>query len=214
MFVFSAVLWYYYRRKTGEKARKEWLLSLSIAEGKTEGASAKRMALATLPVFRRKNSVSKIPALNRRQKEVLAHLLAGYTQKEAAAAVGVAEATVSRWKHNDPIFIAGLNAGRQALYEAGINELLSVRRAAVQVLGQLIQDEATSDQVRLKAIDMTMRFCPQPAGETDPVTLERNRPWWQARNLRALMKEGLPALKLLSARTEPIDPPLPKKPPQ
>ena len=59
------------------------------------------------------------------------------------------------------------------------------------MLAQLVQDESTNDAVRLKAIEMTMRFCPQPTGETDPDAIIRGRPWWQAPNLRSLMKDHL-----------------------
>jgi len=97
------------------------------------------------------------------QNMVLFMLLEGKTQREAAAAVQVAEETVSRWMNHNPGFMAAYNAGVQSLYDAGLNELLALRRKAIGVLGEKLE----RGPFQLKAAELVLKHAPErPKGET------------------------------------------------
>ena len=54
------------------------------------------------------------------QAAALDLLLSGQTVTAAAAAVGVARETVSRWRNTDPAFQAAYNAALQSAYELSL----------------------------------------------------------------------------------------------
>ena len=108
------------------------------------------------------------------QAAALDLLLAGQTVTAAAAAVGVARETVSRWRNNDPAFQAAYNAALQSAYEAGQVRLLDARARAVERLAALVdsKDEATA----LKAAAALLRVdVPRPDGPTSPAGIERRQ---------------------------------------
>lgn len=115
----------------------------------------------------RKVKEKEAPDLSAQQVKALGLLLAGQTQRDVAAELGINEATISRWLNYDTQFIAAHNAGLQSLYDAGLAELLDLRRRAFGVLGDLLGsgDEAT----RLKAAGIVLRQeIAKPSGPTDP----------------------------------------------
>jgi transposase-like protein len=106
------------------------------------------------------------------QAAALDHLLGGKTVTEAAAAVGVARETVSRWRHHDPAFQAAYNAALQSAYEAGQARLLDARARALDRLATLLdsEDEATA----LKAAAALLRVpVVEPTGPVSPERVER-----------------------------------------
>jgi hypothetical protein len=107
--------------------------------------------------------------LNAQQAQTLALLLAGKTQRETAAALDIAEETISRWKHNDAAFIAAYNEGCQALYDASLVEMLELRRAAVKAIKEAVDDDQPrhADR-RLKAAIAALKMPAPTIGDTDP----------------------------------------------
>ena len=82
-------------------------------------------------------------------------LLAGKTVTEAAAAVGVARETVSRWRNGDPAFQAAYNAALQGAYEAATARLLDARGRALGRLAELV--DSPDPAIALKAAAALLR---------------------------------------------------------
>lgn len=102
--------------------------------------------------------------LSGRKNMVLFMLLQGNTQKEAAAACDLNEATVSRWMNGDAAFIAAYNSGLQSLYAGGLAELMEARRMAIGVLVELLEKPNPN---RLKAVELTLKYSSKPEGPTN-----------------------------------------------
>ena len=107
--------------------------------------------------------------LNERQEQAIFLLVEGKTTTEVAAAVGVDRSTVYRWKTGNALFIAELNRLKHSLWEAGENQLLAARTAALSAAMELLEHEDT--RVRLKAIDMILRMKVPPA--RGPTSIQR-----------------------------------------
>ena len=98
------------------------------------------------------------PELSVDQVTVIYCLLSGKTQREAAQAANVNEATVSRWMHQDAAFIAAYNAGLQSLHDASMAELLDLRRQALKSLGGMLDHRQPGP--KLKAIELILKYAP------------------------------------------------------
>ncbi len=112
--------------------------------------------------------------LSAEQAAALDLLLAGQTITAAAAAVGVARETVSRWRNSDPAFMGAYNAALQSAYDATTARLLDARGKALDRLAALVdsEDEATA----LKAAAALLRVgVERPTGYTNPAYLDRSR---------------------------------------
>ena len=108
------------------------------------------------------------------QAAALDLLLSGQTVTAAAAAVGVARETVSRWRNNDANFQAAYNAALQSAYDATAARLLDARARAVERLAALVdsKDEATA----LKAAAALLRVeIERPKGATSAAGVERRQ---------------------------------------
>ena len=121
------------------------------------------------------------------QAAVIRAVVAGATQKAAAASVGVSEYTVSRWANADCHYIAALNLARLDAWEqhrADLGGLLSLAR---DTLRDLVDGIGGIDPaVRLKAAALVLAQFPEPP--SGPVTVEdaslalkaRHKARWQA----------------------------------
>ena len=112
--------------------------------------------------------------LSAEQAAALDLLLAGQTITAAAAAVGVARETVSRWRNSDPAFMGAYNAALQSAYDATTARLLDARGKALDRLAALVdsEDEATA----LKAAAALLRVeVPKPGGPTTAAGVERQQ---------------------------------------
>ena len=108
------------------------------------------------------------------QAAALDLLLAGQTVTAAAAAVGVARETVSRWRNSDANFQAAYNAALQSAYDAAAARLLDARARAVERLAALV--DSPDPAIALKAAGALLRVTVErPRGETDPAELAK----WQ-----------------------------------
>jgi len=110
------------------------------------------------------------------QARAIALMLAGMSQRTVADHLGINEATISRWKHGDPAFIAAYNAGLQSLVDDALAELLLLRQESIRALREIISHQSKSGVVadrRLKAAVAALRIdLPAVAYETDPQTIE------------------------------------------
>jgi phage-related tail protein len=113
-------------------------------------------------------------ALEADQAAALDLLLAGQTVTAAAAAVGVARETVSRWRNNDPAFQAAYNAAMQSVYEAGQARLLEARGKAVERLAALVDSPNTNFALKAAALLLRVPVLP-PAGDVDPAAIEADQ---------------------------------------
>lgn len=108
------------------------------------------------------------------QAAALDLLLAGKTVTETAAAVGVARETVSRWRNNDPAFMAAYHAAMQSAYDAGQARLLEARTKALDRLAALVDSDDPA--IGLKAAAALLRVnVERPKGNIDPADIEK----WQ-----------------------------------
>ena len=120
----------------------------------------------------RRGPEAKAYELSADQAAALDLLLAGQTVTAAAAAVGVARETVSRWRNGDANFQAAYNAALQSAYDATAARLLDARARAVERLAALVdsKDEATA----LKAAAALLRVeVERPKGRTSAAGVER-----------------------------------------
>lgn len=108
------------------------------------------------------------------QAAALDLLLAGQTVTAAAAAVGVARETVSRWRNSDPAFQAAYNAALQSVYDAGQARLLEARGKALDRLAALV--DSKTPEIALKAAAVLLRVdAPRPGGPTTAAGVERSK---------------------------------------
>ena len=118
---------------------------------------------------------TKTYTLEADQVAALDLLLAGKSLTEAAAAVGVARETVSRWRNNDPTFQAAYNAALQSAHDVTTVRLLDARARAVERLAALVnsKDEATALKA---AAALLLVDIPRPTGNVDPADIDS----WQS----------------------------------
>ena len=102
------------------------------------------------------------------QAAVIRAVVAGATQKAAAAAVGVSEFTVSRWANSDPCFIAALNLARLDAWQAQRLELAKLLAKARQALEFVLDGNDAGAMVKAAALVLG-EFAQRPDG---PVTVE------------------------------------------
>ena len=108
------------------------------------------------------------------QAAALELLLSGQTITAAAAAVGVARETVSRWRNSDPAFLGAYNAALQSAHDAMSKKLLDARARAIDTLADLLEED--DHGLALKAAAALLRVeVDRPKGYTNPVAIERNQ---------------------------------------
>ena len=116
----------------------------------------------------------KVYELTPDQAAALELLLSGQNITAAAAAVGVARETVSRWRNSDPTFQAAYNAALQSAYEANQKKLIDARGKALDRLAVMVDSE--DQAIAFKAAAALLRVeVDRPKGYTDPVDIEK----WQ-----------------------------------
>ena len=118
------------------------------------------------------------------QAAVIRAVVAGASQKAAAAACGCSEFTVSRWANSDPAYIAALNLERLFAWEAQRAELAKLLSKAREALQFVLEGNDPGAMVKAAALVLE-QFAAQPTG---PVTVEdaelelqaRHKGRWQA----------------------------------
>ena len=117
-------------------------------------------------------------AITDTQAAVIRAVVAGASQKAAAAACGVSEYTVSRWANSDPAYIAALNLERLFAWETQRAELAKLLIKARQALEFVLEGNDPGAMVRAAALILE-QFATRPDG---PVTLEDAELELQARH--------------------------------
>ena len=112
------------------------------------------------------------------QAAVIRAVVAGASQKAAAAAVGVSEYTVSRWANSDPAYIAALNLARLDAWQEQRAELSKLLIKARQGLEYVLEGNDHGAIVRAAALILE-QFASSPTG---PVTVEDAELELQARH--------------------------------
>lgn len=110
-------------------------------------------------------------AITDQQAAVIRAIVAGATQKAAAAAVGVSEYTVSRWANSDPCYIAALNLARLDAWQQQRAELSKLLSKAREALEYVLSGPDTGAMVRAAALVLE-QFATAPSG---PTTVEDAR---------------------------------------
>ncbi len=99
----------------------------------------------------------EVPAITGQQEQAIAMLLAGKSQAETAAAVGVAAETLTRWLHGDAVFVAAYNTRRLELWEANSARLRELSGKAIDTIEAILQDQGESAAVRLRAAMIVLK---------------------------------------------------------
>jgi hypothetical protein len=115
--------------------------------------------------------------LSDRKELALARLLEGATHGEAAEVAGVHRVTVTRWRREDPVFIAEHNRRQAELSEGVMIRLrrLILKALAVMDAGLDAEAEGSGTTLSMKLISlMGARGVTEPAqvGPTDPESVQ------------------------------------------
>lgn len=94
----------------------------------------------------------EIVELTPRQKQAIAHLLAGNSQRETAKLLNIHENTLSEWAQS-AMFQGELRAGQRRILGTVTNRLAESSNAAVAYMATVMSDKAQSVTVRLRAAD-------------------------------------------------------------
>ena len=104
---------------------------------------------------RKKELVTIESALSPQQLQAVDLLAGGATVTAAAAEIGAARETVSRWRSNDVMFMQVLSERQAALWEASADRLRSNAVKAAARLADLLEHE--NPEIALKAIGLTFK---------------------------------------------------------
>lgn len=99
--------------------------------------------------------------LNHAQQRAVDALLAGGDVAAAAAAAGVTDRTIQRWR-KEPAFLAALQMAQDAALDRTAGALVAASGAAVALLRRVVEDDAAQMSHRLRAagtlLDATLRW--------------------------------------------------------
>lgn len=111
------------------------------------------------------------------QQNAIDLLIQGKPDHAVAAAVGVARETVTRWRHENPYFVAELNRQRKAVWGTAQERLRGLVHKAVDILEKALEAGDLKAAVEvLKAVRL-YGTVPAPSGLEDPELLL----WQEAR---------------------------------
>ncbi len=116
--------------------------------------------------------------LTQAQQTVLAALVNGSSVSEAAQIGGVSRQCASRWRNQDPHFIACLNATLRDGIRDTHRQLLSLTLKVISVLAEDLA--AGGEPARRTARDLARlltRLTPERAGPTDPDVVQSELTW-------------------------------------
>jgi len=103
--------------------------------------------------------------VSNQQAAVIRELLTGKTQKAAAEAVGVSDATISRWLHDDDSeFAFALSEQRALLWQADRDRLQALSAEALDTLSEIMRT-GENDGDRLKAALAVLKAVGMETGE-------------------------------------------------
>jgi hypothetical protein len=102
------------------------------------------------------------------QQNAIDLLVQGKADHEVAAAVGVARETVTRWRGENPYFVAELNRLRKALWGSAHERLRGLVHTAVDILEKALTDGDLKAAVELLKAVRLYGAVPAPSGLDDP----------------------------------------------
>ncbi len=112
-----------------------------------------------------RDAASRLPI---EQQNAIDLLIQGKPDHEVAAAVGVVRETVTRWRHENPYFVAELNRQRKALWGTAHERLRGLVHKAVDILEKALEEGDLKAAVAvLKAVRL-YGTVPPPSGPEDP----------------------------------------------
>jgi hypothetical protein len=115
------------------------------------------------------------------QENAVDLLILGKPDREVADTLGFARETVTRWRHEHPVFIAELNRRRQALWVEHHERLRALVGQAVEVIEQAVCGGNLKAAVELLKIVKVHGAVNAPEGATEPEAVLRQRALAQAR---------------------------------
>lgn len=110
--------------------------------------------------------------LTDQQHAAIELLITGVAGSEVARAVGVNPSTVSRWRRNDPQFIAALESARREVFGEARDRLASLAADAVGVLGDVVKDAGAPPHLRVRASLAILGYMARQPREVDQGTIE------------------------------------------
>jgi hypothetical protein len=128
-----------------------------------------------------------VSRLSIEQQNAIDLLIQDKPDHEVAAAVGVVRETVTRWRHENPYFVAELNRQRKALWGAAHERLRGLVHKAVDIVEKALEDGDLKAAVEvLKAVKLYGTVAP-PSGLEDPelVLWQEAQAWAAAEVQRA-----------------------------
>lgn len=95
-------------------------------------------------------------------------LVQGKTDQETSDTIGVARETVTRWRNENPYFLAELNRQRKAIWQSAHERLRSLLGKAIDTLNKALEKNDVKAAVEvLKAVKIYGEVGP-PEGHDDP----------------------------------------------
>jgi hypothetical protein len=88
--------------------------------------------------------------LTARQQAAVTALATGMTNRDAAAHVGIGEATLYRWL-NQPAFLSALENTQQIMLSAAARQLAASLSCAIDTLTSITRDNTVAESVRVTA---------------------------------------------------------------
>ena len=115
------------------------------------------------------------------QENAIDLLIMGKPDREVAECLGMARETVTRWRHEHPLFVAELNTRRRAMWAGAQERLRAPVGQAVEVIEQAVSGGDFKAAVELLKIVKIHGGVGAPEGPTDPEAVLRQRAQAQAR---------------------------------
>jgi hypothetical protein len=132
------------------------------------------------------------------QENAVDLLVLGKSDREVAENLGLARETVTRWRHEHPVFIAELNHRRKALWTEAHDRLRTLVGKAVDILEQAVAGGDLKAAVEvLKIVKLHGQVSP-PSGPEDPeLVLWQQAEAWAVAELQREGPSEDPTLALL-----------------
>jgi hypothetical protein len=132
------------------------------------------------------------------QENAVDLLVLGKSDREVAESLGLARETVTRWRHEHPVFIAELNRRRNALWTEAHDRLRTLVGKAVDILEQAVAGGDLKAAVEVLKIVKLHGEVPPPNGPEDPeLVLWQQAEAWAVAELQREGPAEDPALELL-----------------
>lgn len=117
-------------------------------------------------------------SLTVRQEQVISLLLSGESQRNAASEVGIAEETVSRWKH-EAVFVAELGQRQAELWAVNAQRLRNLGSQALDALAAVLLSGSETAKVKAALAVLRSQGLLELAKPAGPTTVEEAKKAWR-----------------------------------